>query len=153
MNKQKTVEKKIKNKIVFTAIVIALVVLIGVIVVVMRPNQYLGVYNLDNQFTITLMENGVCDFSENGKSGYREDGLKCVYSIKNDTIEFNREIIYVHFNYFGMIREEKSSNPSFRCKELSSDMNCEEDILEINEFATIGNSGLIYKDKFYSKLK
>lgn len=127
-----------------------------IVLVFHSNNSYVGTYNYDDQYTITLKQDGTCDFAERGESFYSDGKLKCNYKVENETIHFNRDVIDFYFAHDGTTSKGQGVGSNFTCAQYEgkySTDNCKETIISIQESAAIGETGMIYKDKTYTKLK
>ena len=159
MNKAKTTKKKLNIWfIVAVAIVISLLAIVGVaFMLTQNNNRYAGTYNYDNRNSITLKQDGTCDFAERGESGYSDNMLECTYTIRDDIVYFDRDVKNVRLETSGSTEElSQCVGPDCTCERYRGKgliEYCKEEIVRIQETAAIGETGMIYKDKNYIKLK
>jgi hypothetical protein len=158
MNKAKTIKKKSKIWLIVAVIVAVLLLAVGVVLILTQNgNRYVGTYNYDNRNSITLKQDGTCDFAERGESGYSDNILECTYAVKDEVVYFDRDVKNVRLETSGYTEEiSQCVGPDCTCERYRGKgliEYCKEEIVRIQETAAIGETGMIYKDKNYIKLK
>lgn len=151
MGKAKNLTKKY---ILITAVVLSLVSL-AVIIVFTQTKKYVGVYNLDDRYSIILKQDGTCDFTESGVSAYTSTELKCYYKVENTSVAIERDVRRYSYSYLESTKAWGDAwMPGSGCAQFNNKPGkCEEEITRIQETAIIGDTEMLYKDKVYIKLK
>ena len=154
---KKTASIKSKTWLIILTIIITIALgAVIVILIIRNNNKYAGTYNYNNRYTITLRQDGTCDFAENGESGYSGNVLKCKYEIRGETVFFDREVISLSYEKDNIAIHGKGVGPNFTCEKLRGRYPleyCKEEIVTIQETAPIGETGMVYESKVYTKLK
>ena len=155
MGKVKTV-KHSKTWLIIIAILFVSLIVAGCIIILTKNNRYVGTYNYDNRYTITLKQDNTCDFAERGESGYSDNKLECTYEVKDGVVNFDRDVISFRFEKDGSTEWGEGVGSNFTCEKYRGKgliEYCKEEVVRIQETAAIGETGMVYKDKTYTKLK
>lgn len=107
---------QIKSKTwIIIPITIVVVLLVIILAVINRNSKYVGAYNYNNQNSIILKQDGTCDFTDHGESGYSNSELKCLYTIENDTVYLKRDVRRYFIEKEGYTQRGKGLGAKYTC--------------------------------------
>ena len=118
-----------------------------------QNNKYVGSYYYNNRYTITLKQDGTCDFTERGIYGYTDGKMKCFYKIQNESVVFDRDVRRYSYEEDNFKAWGDVWVPGQGCEEYKNHPGtCDEETVRIQETAAIGETGIIYNGLTYIKL-